>query len=295
MGDKVSAKYIQGYEKRMDRGKDPLFMKIIGVMYDGLSFYGNAPGRAFAYLLGLITSEGHITSETLEVYNMERSIQGAVISACEEAGFSCHLLRLSKSNRKIKGVRITPNYVARLILAIGGGGKAGNKRIPSLILSSDDQTVSAYLRGYLDGDGCVEQHAITASSKSKNLISDLAYLLPRFGIIARLSPKFKRATNSAKHRGETYWQLDISGKEQVEKFAQSIGFSHPEKEERLQKLIRKYKASKSNTNVDTIPGLQPIFKHLYKSIYPTSEIKTPQVIIDIKNGNYNKSFLKNII
>lgn len=243
----------------------------------------------FTYLLGLITSEGHITPSVLEIFNMEKSIQNTIVAACEKIGFSYHFLHLSKSNRKIKGIRISPNQVAKLIVALNGGGKAGDKRVPSLILSSNNQIISAYLRGYFDGDGCVEKHAITASSKSKKLISDFAYLFLRFGIIARLSPKFKRATNSIGHHGETYWQLDISGKKHVERFAQTIGFSHPEKTERLRKLIQEYKTTKSNTNVDTIPGLQPIFRHLYKSIYPTSEIKTPQVIIDIKNGNYNPS------
>lgn len=243
----------------------------------------------FTYLLGLITSEGHITSKVLEIYNAEESIQDAIASVCEEFGFSYHFLRLSKSNRKIKGVRISPNQVAKLIVALGAGGLSGDKRVPSIIFSLDNEKVAAYLRGYFDGDGCVEQHAVTASSKSKNLISDLAYLLLRFGIIARLSPKFKRATNAIGHHGGTYWQLDISGKDQIQKFSLSIGFSHPEKTQRLRKLVLKLKTSKGNTNVDTIPNLQSIFRHIYNSIYPTSEIKTPQVVIDIKNGVYSPS------
>ncbi|MEK6537887.1 MAG: LAGLIDADG family homing endonuclease, partial [Nitrospirota bacterium] len=243
----------------------------------------------FTYLLGLITSEGHITSKVLEIYNAEKSIQDSITSTCEEIGFSYHLLRLSKSNRRIKGIRISPNHIAKLVVAIGTAGLAGDKRIPSIVFSLDNEKAAAYLRGYFDGDGCVEQHEVSACTKSKDLMSDLAYLLLRFGIIARMSKKFKRATNAKNHKGDIYWELKISGKDHIQKFAQSIGFSHPEKIQRLQKLVLKLKMSKGNTNVDTIPGLQSVFRHIYNSIYPTSEIKAPQIIIDIKNGIYSPS------
>ncbi len=241
----------------------------------------------FIYLLGLITSEGHIRADHLQISNSDLIIQKNIKSVIAALGLRS--VEVYKKDGIVRTIIVRPGCFGSFIQAIGGGGRAGNKRIPPLIFSLSNQKAGAYLRGYFDGDGCVEQRAITAISKSKNLISDLAYLLLRFGIIARLSPKFKRATNAAKHRGETYWQLNISGKNQIEKFTQSIGFSHPEKINKLQKLISKLKTTTENTNVDTVPEVAPLFKKLYRQLFSGTKTKTDETFTAIKNGVYNPS------
>lgn len=179
---------------------------------------------------------------------------------------------------------------------MGAGGKAGVKRIPPIIFSLNSQQSASYLRGYFDGDGCVERDTITAVSKSKDLISDLSYLLLRFGIITRMSKKFKRATN-ANHKGDNYWELRISGQDNIKKYAKHINFIHPERKQKLKKLVSKTNQTPDNTNVDTIPTLAPLFRKLYNQLFSGTKTHTDQSFIAIKNGVYNpspKELLKHI-
>ena len=57
--------------------------------------------------------------------------------------------------------------------------------MPSIIFSLSNNQIAQYLKAYYEGDGGVDGHQICATTKSKDLASDLAYLLLRFGIVAR--------------------------------------------------------------------------------------------------------------
>ncbi|MEK7064773.1 MAG: LAGLIDADG family homing endonuclease [Patescibacteria group bacterium] len=160
------------------------------------------------------------------------------------------------------------------------GGKADTKKVPSILFAEKNDLKAAYLRSYFSGDGCVEAHEVTCVTKSKGLASDLSYLLYNFGIIARIQPKFKKATNS-KHQGDIYHQLTISGQDNLKKFAKHIGFNLGYKNQKLQKLIKKV----GNSNVDIIPNLGKALRKIYRTLYNT-ENKAPRRLIEIKNGSY---------
>ena len=235
-------------------------------------------------LLGLITSEGHANSQTVEIYNTDPLVLNIISSSAKTLGYQV-TPRYNYPGRSIRGYHIYPPSFAKLCNSLGVCGKSGEKRVPPLVFSLPNDQVAVYLRSYYEGDGGVDGQQVTASTKSKDLASDLAYLLLRFGIIARIHPGQKSATNTKLKTKRTYYRVSISGQEFLRSFATHIGFLSPVKNTKLQSLLSKA----GNTNVDTIPALQITFKYLYKSLYPTSEIKAPQKIIDIKNGLYNPS------
>ena len=109
------------------------------------------------------------------------------------------------------------------------------------------------------------QWARTARSsrqrRAGHLASDLAYALKRFGIHARLRSGRKRATNSA-HTGGIYFHVCVSGGEDLRRYANSIGFDHPEKSAKL----RTYMERKTNTNVDVVPICPESLKELRVSL-----------------------------
>ncbi|MFB6158423.1 MAG: helicase HerA domain-containing protein [Candidatus Nanohalobium sp.] len=127
--------------------------------------------------------------------------------------------------------------------------RSRKKEVPDIVMRSSEKSKKKFLRTFYDCEGCMEDHEITLSSASKEVINSLSYLLLDFGIVSRISSKEKRATNSD-HEGDTYYRLAISGVDQMQKFAEKIGFGIERKQEKLEKYIRE---KDGNTNSDVVP------------------------------------------
>ena len=242
--------------------------------------------KEFLNLTGLITSEGHATKKKVEIYNIDPDVLDIIENSVTKIGFKTSP-RYKYPNMSIRGFHILPNPFAKLIDCLGCSGKSGEKRIPSIIFSLSNQQVAHYLSAYFEGDGGVESNCVAATTKSKELASDLAYILLRFGIIARIRPKQKSAINTVKKIKNTYYQITISGKENLTKFANSVGFLTEIKNNKLQKLLEKTKIS--NTNVDTIPSLQPTYNYLYKCLFSSTEIVSPSNMSDLRKNGFSPS------
>jgi len=129
------------------------------------------------------------------------------------------------------------------------GHAARTKRLPSFWLDLPDESLALLLRAYFDGDGTVERgKSVTATTASEKLASDLLYALLRFGIWARIRRCWKRATNT-QHEGDWYYEVSISGGENLRRFGSAIGFSISYKQTRLDELLH----CPINSNVDIVP------------------------------------------
>lgn len=234
-------------------------------------------------LLGLTTSEGLILPTTLSIYNTDQRVLGIIQESAASLGARV-APRYHVRGGEIKGYNIQPNAWARLFIALGAGGNSGSKRVPPLLLSATNEQIAIYLRAYFEGDGTVGEHTVSCTSKSGRLISDIAYLFLRFGIIGRIVKKQKRATNTNSPAG-TYWELVISGQENITRFAKNIGFLTERKNQKLERLMGK----PGNTNVDTIPTLAPIFQKLYAMLYQGNSIKGPTNLSPLKRKIFNPS------
>ena len=140
--------------------------------------------------------------------------------------------------------------LVKLLQQIGCGEKAGNKQLPFFIFALSNEKIAAFLKAYFEGDGSIykthETYEISASSKSEQLINGFAYLLLRFGIFVRVRKSWKRASNTA-HKGCFYYTLVISGKSNVQKYLEQIGFVT-----KGQGILSKMNYEE-NTNIDIIP------------------------------------------
>ena len=129
------------------------------------------------------------------------------------------------------------------------GSTASQKRLPEFWPQLSDDQLGVLLSAYFDGDGTVgDGGEASATTASPDLASDLAYALKRFGIHARLRTAWKRATNS-NHAGGMYHHVVVSGRSDLELFERFVGFSHPEKRERLNRFM----IGRPDTNVDVVP------------------------------------------
>jgi DNA helicase HerA-like ATPase/transcriptional regulator with XRE-family HTH domain len=127
--------------------------------------------------------------------------------------------------------------------------RSKTKEIPDMVMRSSEKSKRKFLRTFYDCEGCMEDHEITLASASKEVVDSLSYMLLEFGIVSRISYREKRATNSD-HEGDTYYRLCISGVDQMQKFAEEIGFGIERKQEKLENYLED---REGNTNADVVP------------------------------------------
>lgn len=98
------------------------------------------------------------------------------------------------------------------------------------VMRLSDRCVTAFLRGYFDGDGSVHATKSSVFYTTNRIVRGkrLAQLLRRFGLIGTIRV---RTTH-----GRVVYDVFVEGADQVREFSRRIGASHPEKHERLVRL-----------------------------------------------------------
>ena len=197
-------------------------------------------------LLGYIAAEGCINQDAIRISNLDADVRTIIQKACQDMG----VLNYSTPT----DIVISDRPFIALVYALGGSGRSGIKHVPGELFSFGKKAIAAYLRSYFEGDGGVDGPQITATSKSKKLLSEISYLLLGFGIIARLRKK----TITYKKQKRVFSVLSISGQENLSVFQDNIGFATARKQEALKEICGK----ENNTNVDIIPGIAPLINEL---------------------------------
>ncbi|MFB6144834.1 MAG: LAGLIDADG family homing endonuclease, partial [Candidatus Nanohaloarchaea archaeon] len=127
--------------------------------------------------------------------------------------------------------------------------RSREKGVPDMVMRSSEKSRKRFLKTFYDCEGCMEDHEITLSSASREVIDSVSYMLLEFGIVSRISSRKKEASNSD-HEGDTYYRLSISGVDQMQRFADKIGFGTDRKQEKLEDYLDE---REGNTNSDVIP------------------------------------------
>jgi len=227
-------------------------------------------------IMGYYLAEGGITKSHIHISQQNPQIRKDI----------------QKNLRKLKiahfatksSINIGTRVFVELIRSLRIGSSAATKKLPSFIFTQPQQNKAALIQTYFEGDGTINEHSISAVSKSKKLISQLSYLLLFFGIISRIKKVFKKATNS-NHQGDYYYELTISGASNISRFSKHINFISSNKINRLNKIAGK----KENTNVDIVPSLESTFLDIYNQLYSHSLIKSPISLSPLKRGIFNPS------
>jgi intein/homing endonuclease len=231
-------------------------------------------------LLGYLISEGLITPKYTRVFNTDKEILNHLEFLAKSLKFD-----YSKFKKEGKIIGLSFKGESKITLRkLVGIGNSSQKKVPSFLFLASNQKAAKFLQTYFEGDGGIENHEVKAVTKSLQLASDLAYLLLRFGIVARISKKRKRATN-AHHKGSFYYQISISGQGNLSSFAKNISFINKKRAKKLERLIGK----KANTNVDLVPEIVPILNKIYQELYGYSEIKSPSGLSELKRNKFSPS------
>jgi DNA replicative helicase MCM subunit Mcm2 (Cdc46/Mcm family) len=224
LGDRVAV--VTGFPCRvralLDTGFIPLRRRL------GPKFKGRLPSKLtpeLAALLGYMTGEGWVQRYRIgfQVVETERDILPWLRRFVSDLfGLEAAVVKRRRPDRKLSLYEVT----------LGSEDVASNlsflrkKRIPDLILRSNNRVASPYLRWLFEADGSVfdkgrGSRAITLKAKDVELLRDTQILLLRFGIHSRIIED-----NLLIRRGED-----------IIKFAKSIGFASKKKRTRLAKLV----------------------------------------------------------
>jgi replicative DNA helicase len=133
------------------------------------------------------------------------------------------------------------------------GQRSREKQLPAALFTLRNAQLALFLRHLWATDGCIHLRApgtrggdrVYLATCSERLARDVAALLLRLGIIARL-----RCVVQPK--GDPVWNVDVSGSEQQQRFLTAVGAFGP-RIEAAERLKAKLDEVRPNTNVDTLP------------------------------------------
>lgn len=110
---------------------------------------------------------------------------------------------------------------------------AGTKTVPKEILTSNKKAICAFIRGLFSGDGNLGQGggSIEWSTASEQLAREVQFLLKSLGLPCTIRAKTAAITN---HKIWYYKLIITGGRPNLLKYQQLIGFSHSEKQLKLE-------------------------------------------------------------
>jgi replicative DNA helicase len=133
------------------------------------------------------------------------------------------------------------------------GQRSHEKRVPADAFRLSNRQVALLLRHLWATDGCIHTrkssrsggHVAHFSTSSHGLASDVAALLLRLGVVARV-----RVVRKAPYRPT--WMVTVTGAEPLRRFLQVVGGFGP-REDDAEKLRVALQGVEANPNVDTLP------------------------------------------
>jgi intein-encoded DNA endonuclease-like protein len=199
-----------------------------------------------SYILGVMCGDGYIHCTKNKSYQiaLQAVDRDFVI---EFADCINKIYGIQPSISKIKATQINWNekWQARVCckeifndMINYGHFKTSSWRIPEIIFESSDEIKCRFLRGFFDSEGNVDVNSrrITAVSTNKDGINDIANLLTNLGIKSRIHKNSTICGNRT-----ISFNLRMTGRQNIVKYCEKIGFSIQRKHAKLNELTKSYK------------------------------------------------------
>lgn len=242
------------------------------------------------WLAGFLAGDGHITRKEDNKWGTSISVTGndkqLIDKFCSKMSdlFGLSYSVLYNEKKHYYFAQTSSEVIAQLFgqFGIKRGKKFDSFDLPNLVMSSDDELLSYYLKGIFDAEGSISPRirAVSLMIHNKKALDKISLALLRLGIVSSLNKCNK------------HWRIMICGKDNLERFVQKIGFSSPEKNQLLHKIISTIKKSYAPTEV--IPGMEQLVSRivadndLKASDFPTAAKSA------IKTGVITKLVMKQI-
>jgi len=192
----------------------------------------------FFYLLGLLFGDGSVNATfdnnnsmlLRKVIQISRKVLG-INPTLKKYGSRCPRIHLNGG--------LTLRVLLNRIFDYPLKSKAKNLKIPTILFKVPLNLLSSFIRGYFDTDGSVHQTAYV-SSASREALEGLQLLLLRFGCRSYIREKIVEL----KGRKFKEFILNVSGREDLEKFINFVGFSVDYRQKKLEEIYSKASFSK---------------------------------------------------
>jgi hypothetical protein len=127
---------------------------------------------------------------------------------------------------RVDELRVTHRVAAHAWAQVFGFDRADatTKRIPDLVFEVSQDLRSAFLRGYLAGDGCCHRRgAVTWSTSSRDVASGLSYLLAAYGVLASTNVREPSGSDAGVVNGQpvqqraTHYTLTVADRDSLQR------------------------------------------------------------------------------
>ena len=210
------------------------------------------------WLMGAYLAEGSINKNQINISNIDTNYQKNVEKVANMINSNYRLYKYQgEYGPGIDGF-ILNKYLAKHIKKYYLCGSF-NKKVPTYVHKTNLKFVRGLLRGYFDGDGNINalKRNISCSTRSKELMEDISFLLKYFGIYSSYTKYYQQTDGNKK----PLYQLHISGK-YAKLFYESIGSDIDYKIKDLKSIIES--ESELECNIDFIDKLPVCNEVLYK-------------------------------
>ncbi|HXQ79329.1 MAG TPA: LAGLIDADG family homing endonuclease, partial [Thermoplasmata archaeon] len=168
--------------------------------------------------LGLFVSEGYVRGGRTVVFtNSDEALLDRFLTLTKSLfDLEGHVERQAG---KTPNILVASTSLVAFLDRLGTGRTSGEKRVPATVLSSDNDAVAGFLRGYYSGDGGISHGEVEFCTKSQKLQIETSYALSRFGIASSLGHRWVNGTE--------YFRLFVRGIPNLSKLTDAIGADTP--------------------------------------------------------------------
>ena len=220
--------------------------------------------RELAELLGVLLGDGSLKSDTIEITDKDKL--NLLYDKKLFDGLNLRSVIVKKDRQRILvHSKYLANYLKQAFPEVFTSSHF--RDIPILIQKSDDNTVSAFVRGLYDAEGSVvlKSPSVKISSTSQQLIKKLQFLLLRFSIISSYRYELRKTHFDKKQYITQVYELRITDREALNLFAKEIGFSSTAKRLKLQKLLKQLKRKRIASMIYLLP-INSLLKQIRQTI-----------------------------
>lgn len=221
----------------------------------------NEINEDIAYLMGVITSEGHYLGRGFGITNNDIDILETCVNIIDTY-FNKKVNIVERDRLGTFDIVVHSTAIMDFLFQAGMfKGKSNEKNIPWSILQSPKSVVSAFIAGLFDGDGCVYYDGkytrqLIMTSKSISLIDQYITLLLNYGIIG----SFKK---NKKEGYDDCYQHCISSSKCIKIFNDNIQMKSVKKQKLIKECLSNIKWSYDIPNIATIISIENSNNILY--------------------------------
>jgi replicative DNA helicase len=210
-------------------------------------------------LLGQLIGDGSYLKNAPMRYTTSSEVNSALVETAARSEFGCRITRYAGRGAwhqlliSGNGNRWHPAGVNAWLRELGiFGQRSRDKRIPAAAFGLPNDQIALLLRHLWATDGCIYarplpadgSHRVFFSTSSRGLADDVAGLLLRLGIVARI--------RTVRRHGREWFTVDVSGGDHMATFLDRVGGFGP-RERPATSLRLALSGARPNTNVDTLP------------------------------------------